>query len=62
MLRKTVGLLLFWLQDDYLDCFGDLRLLGKAGMDVASGKCSWPTVVTLEKASAKQKAILEVSI
>ncbi|KAK9886191.1 hypothetical protein WA026_015710 [Henosepilachna vigintioctopunctata] len=40
-------------QNDYLDCFS------KFGTDIEEGKCTWLILSALEKASPKQKNILE---
>jgi len=49
----------FQIQDDFLDCYGDPKLIGKIGRDIEENKCSWLIVQALLHASPEQKRILE---
>eukprot|EP00275_Glaucocystis_incrassata_P002029 EC124598.1.p1 GENE.EC124598.1~~EC124598.1.p1 ORF type:complete len:163 (+),score=26.89 EC124598.1:72-491(+) len=49
----------FQVQDDYLDCYGDPKTIGKIGTDIEDNKCGWLIVQALQIASLEQRAILE---
>ncbi|CAO2204495.1 unnamed protein product [Urochloa humidicola] len=48
----------YQVQDDYLDCFGDPKSIGKIGTDIEEYKCSWLVVQALEHGDENQKSIL----
>ncbi|XP_055678284.1 farnesyl pyrophosphate synthase-like [Lutzomyia longipalpis] len=48
----------YLIENDYMDCFGDPALTGKVGTDIQTGKCRWPIVAFMEKASPEQKYLM----
>jgi len=49
----------FQIQDDYLDCYGNEKQIGKVGTDIENNKCSWMVVQALNMANEKQRKTLE---
>ncbi|KAG9429157.1 farnesyl pyrophosphate synthase-like isoform X1 [Apis mellifera carnica] len=50
---------LFQVQNDFLDYYSKEEIGGKSGTDIQEGKCTWPIMIALERATAEQKRILK---
>ncbi len=46
------------IEDDFLGCFGDPKVTGKKGNDIAQGKCCWLIVVAMQRANREQKQVI----
>ncbi|XP_075144604.1 uncharacterized protein LOC142219549 [Haematobia irritans] len=54
---SAIGLY-FQIQNDYLDCFGNIENSGKIGTDIEDKKYSWLAITCMERANAEQKDIM----
>ncbi|XP_043797713.1 farnesyl pyrophosphate synthase-like [Apis laboriosa] len=50
---------LFQVQNDFLDYYSKEEIGGKSGTDIQEGKCTWPIVIALQRATIEQKRILK---
>lgn len=48
----------FQIQDDFFDAFGDPYRNNSTGTDITEGKCSWLSVVALQRANPEQQRLL----
>ncbi|XP_046387664.1 farnesyl pyrophosphate synthase-like isoform X2 [Ischnura elegans] len=49
----------FQVQNNFLDCYADTKVLGRPGTDIEDGRLSWLSVVALQRASPKQRKIMQ---
>ncbi|CAG7716128.1 unnamed protein product, partial [Allacma fusca] len=54
---REIGLI-FQIQDDFKDVFGDPNINEKSSTDIPNGKCAWPIVAALELANPTQRQAL----
>jgi len=59
---STVLGLLFQIQDDYLDVFGDEEITGKKGTDIQDGKCTWFLNKAMENSEFKQTILDNIGV
>uniref|UniRef100_A0A1B0CWL0 Putative polyprenyl synthetase n=1 Tax=Lutzomyia longipalpis TaxID=7200 RepID=A0A1B0CWL0_LUTLO len=50
---------LYTIQNDFYDCFGDPKVMGKVTSDITKGRCRWPAVVAMKLANPEQKEIMK---
>ncbi|XP_026300396.1 farnesyl pyrophosphate synthase [Apis mellifera] len=48
----------YQVQNDFLNYYSKEEIGGKSETDIQEGKCTWPIVIALERATAEQKRIL----
>lgn len=51
----------FQVQDDFLDCYGDPKVIGKIGTDIEDNKCGWLIVQALKLCTPEQRVILDAN-
>lgn len=49
----------FQVQDDFLDCFGNTEVTGKIGTDIQDNKCTWLSVLAMQRSTDEQKKIMK---
>lgn len=58
-LNWQILILAFCWKDDFIDCFSDESVTGKAGTDIQEGKCSWLAVTALQRCNQAQRSLFE---
>ncbi|KAL3286354.1 hypothetical protein HHI36_000862 [Cryptolaemus montrouzieri] len=49
----------YQVQDDFLDCFGDVNITGRPPRYIQEGRCTWLAVVALQRATPAQRKLME---
>ncbi|XP_071454523.1 farnesyl pyrophosphate synthase-like [Hetaerina americana] len=49
----------FQVQNNFLDCYADIKVLGRPGTDIEDGKLTWLSIVALQRASPKQLKVMQ---
>ncbi|KAL0820439.1 hypothetical protein ABMA28_006313 [Loxostege sticticalis] len=55
---KGLGLL-YKIQEDFKNCFGDEAMIGTGGTDIQKGKCTWLAVTALQRLTPRQRVVFE---
>ena len=51
-----------FVQDDFIDCYGDPAVTGKVGTDIEECKCGWLAVQALLRATPEQQQLFKVCV
>ncbi|XP_028158133.1 farnesyl pyrophosphate synthase-like [Ostrinia furnacalis] len=51
--------MLYQIQEDFQNCFGDETIIGTEGTDIQEGKCTWLAVTALQRFTPHQRVVFE---